>query len=203
MVGNKNIVEIVNGLLEGHISIEQVWADYETDIRSVNSCNTYDEVMSLMCLYYRYGTYLANKGYYKDALPYLEKSLSVLISGMHLVPKETYNDFLEEILRYKSTVLYKLEKYKETLECLKILKKHFPERDEFKIDYDRCFQILLNKYINPFYLLIVLFWGIYSIDCWLLNTDILPRWTFDIGWYLWIILVVIQFVLPWIKKINK
>ena len=37
MVNNKNLIGIVNSLLEGHVSIEQVWNDYGTYIRSINN----------------------------------------------------------------------------------------------------------------------------------------------------------------------
>lgn len=203
MVNNKNLIGIVNSLLEGQVSIEQVWNDYGTYIRSINNCNTYDEVMSLTCVYYRYGVYLANEGYYQKSLSYLEKSLTVLTDGIHLVSKETYNNFYAEVLKYKSTVLYRLGKYRKSLECLKILKTTFPEKDEFRIDYDNCFHALLNKSINPLYLLVMLFWAIYGIDHWLLDTNFLPSWTFNIGWYFWIVLVVIQFGFPWIKRFSK
>ena len=38
MVNNKNLIGIVNSLLEGQVSIEQVWNDYGTYIRSINNC---------------------------------------------------------------------------------------------------------------------------------------------------------------------
>ena len=84
-----------------------------------------------------------------------------------------------------------------------MLKTTFPEKDEFRIDYDNCFHALLNKSINPLYLLVMLFWAIYGIDHWLLDTNFLPSWTFNIGWCFWIVLVVIQFGFPWIKRFSK
>lgn len=201
-MSSKNIVEIVRPMLEGHISAKQMWNEYGTEIRSIEKGTSYDEVMSLTCAYHRYGIYLADKGYYKESLPYWDKALEVLQKGHNYVLREQFEEFVEAILNYKANVLAKLENYKESLACFKMLKELCPAKDEYKINYDNCYQAMINKKVYPCYAIVAVLWAVCAIDSWLLNTDFLPGWLVDIGWYLWIILIVIQFVLPWIKR-NK
>ena len=63
---------------------------------------------------------------------------------------------------------------------------------------------MINKKIYPCYAIVAVVWAICLIDGMLLDTDYIPGWVSDIGWYVWIILIVMQFVLPWVKrKLDK
>lgn len=199
-MSNKNIVELVRPMLDGRISIKQLWDEYESEIRAVEKGNSYDEVMSLTCAYHRYGIYLAEKGYFKDSLAYFDDALMVLTKGHNFVLREQFDEFQEAILNYKANVLAKLERYKESLECYKVLKELCPGKDEYAIYYDNCYQAMINKKVYPYYAIVAILWAVCAIDGWLLDTNYLPDWIADLGWYLWIILIVIQFVLPWVKR---
>lgn len=203
-MSSKNILEMVEPMLDGRISVKQLWDEYGAEIRSVEKGNSYDEVMSLTCAYHRYGIYLADKGYYKESLMYFDNAQAFLQKGHNFVPREQYEEFIEAILNYKANVLAKLENYKESLECFKMLKELCPAKDEYKINYDNCYQVMIHKMVYPCYAIVAILWAICAIDSWLLDTNYLPGWLVDLGWYLWIILIVIQFVLPWVKrKMNK
>ena len=101
-------------------------------------------------------------------------------------------------------VLARLERYNEALACLKELKVLCPAKDEYRLHYDNCYQAMINKKVYPCYVIVAVVWAICLIDGMLLDTDYIPGWVSDIGWYVWIILIVMQFVLPWVKrKLDK
>lgn len=203
-MSTKNIVELVRPMLEGQISIKQLWDEYGTEIRAVEKGSSYDEVMSLTCAYHRYGIFLAEKGYFNDSLIYFDDALTILTKGNNFVLREQFDEFQESILNYKANVLAKLERYNEALACLKELKVLCPAKDEYRLHYDNCYQAMINKKIYPCYVIVAVVWAICLIDGMLLDTDYIPGWVSDIGWYVWIILIVMQFVLPWVKrKLDK
>ena len=148
-MSTKNIVELVRPMLEGQISIKQLWDEYGTEIRAVEKGSSYDEVMSLTCAYHRYGIFLAEKGYFNDLLIYFNDALTILTKGNNFVLREQFDEFQESILNYKANVLAKLERYNEALACLKELKVLCPAKDEYRLHYDNCYQAMINKKIYP------------------------------------------------------
>jgi diadenosine tetraphosphate (Ap4A) HIT family hydrolase len=41
-------------------------------------------------------------------------------------------------------------------------------------------------------------------EIYLFHTHIIPGWLIDAGWVIWIIMLIIQFALPWVlKKLMK
>ncbi|MEY8687930.1 hypothetical protein AB9N12_18050 [Bacteroides sp. AN502(2024)] len=201
-MGNWNIVEATKALFDGTIGIEQFLEKYNMEIRSMEKGQNRNEVLSLVGVYFQYGKNLAENGYCKDSLSYIDDALSVLGKGINLISKEDYKEIYEAILNLKSTILLRLERYMGALKYLKELKQQYPTKDEYNIHYHNCYQAMINKSTSPLYVFIILYWAVYVIDHWLLNTDFLPSWTFNMCWHMWLVLIVIQFGWTWIVNVT-
>ncbi len=201
-MGTMNITEIVKPFLERKVGVEQVWREHGDEIRAIDEGKNADEVWALSIIYYNYGTYLENNGYKTESLKYIDGAIEFFVKGKHFITPNEYDDTIENMLQTKAFVLVSLEKFKEALAYFKILKERFPSKDTYRIHYHNCFQAMINKWINPIYVVIAICMAIYALVNWVINMSFFPGWLFDFYWYLWIVLLIVQFVVPWVVKVT-
>lgn len=196
-----NITEIVKPFLERKVGIEQIWREHEDEIRAIDEGKNADEVWALSIIYYNYGTYLDENGYKTESLKYIDEAIQLFVKGKHFITPKEYDDTIEKMLQTKAFVLVNLEKLKEALAYFKMLKERFPFKDTYRIHYHNCFQAMINKWVNPIYVVLAICMAVYAFVNWVLKPSFFPGWLFDICWYSWIVLLVAQFVVPWVVKV--
>ena len=191
---------IIDSVMDGTIGIEQVWQTYGDQIRNTETVRSEPEALALIGLYYRYGAKLDSDGYQKDARDYYEGAYSALEKWKNILSADQYNHGVEAILYSLAAVNSKLEDYKGALPHLKKLKNMFPRKDEYRQAYIGCLGSAIAKYTNPIYIVIAILFLLKLGESYLLGTKYIPGWLVDAGWVIWIIMLIVQFGLPWIMK---
>lgn len=201
---NARIVVIIESVKDGTIGIEQVWQTYGDLIRSTKNVETEREAVALTALYSRYGNYLANRGYFKDAIEYYERAINVLDAEKKVVSDKQYDGATETILYSLANVHAKLENYKDALPYLKQLKDRFPRKDKYRQAYIGCLRSLIAKFTMPIYIVLGLLFLIKIGEIHLFHTHYIPGWLIDVAWVIWIVALIVQFCVPWVmKKLMK
>ena len=90
--------------------------------------------------------------------------------------------------------------YKSALPYLKQLKNMFPRKDDYRNAYINCLGSAIAKYTNPAYIVIAILFLLKIGESYLLGTKFIPGWLVDVGWIIWIIMLIVQFGLPWMMK---
>lgn len=63
---------------------------------------------------------------------------------------------------------------------------------------------MVSKAIAPIYVIIIIIWAILALQKWVLHVTILPSVLWEIGFWIWMVLLVIQFVVPFVaRKIKR
>lgn len=194
------IVVIADSVLDGSIGIEQVWQSYGNMIRSTTHTETEQEAMALVGLYLRYGTYLRDAGYLKEAKSFMEESLQILYREQKQFSEHQFLNAKEAILFASAVVNSKLDHDRTALAYLKELRQMFPGKDEYKQAYVSCMASLISKYTTPIYIILGVLFLLKMGEIYLFHTDYIPGWLIDAGWVLWIVMLIVQFGLPWIMK---
>ena len=191
---------IIDSVMDGTIGIEQVWQNYGEYIRNVDQVSSEPEALAWVGLNYRYGVKLANDGYQRDALSYFEGSYSALEKWKSFLSQDQYNNAIEAVLQSVAGVNSKLENYKGALPYIKQLKSLFPRKDEYRIAYADCLGSAIAKFTNPAYIIIAILFLLKMGESYIFGTKFIPGWLVDVGWVIWIIMLIIQFGVPWIMK---
>ena len=190
--------------MDGTIEIEQVWQTYGNQIRRVANVATEREALSLVGLYFRYGAYLEKEGYLKDAKSYCEENLNILNRERDVISDVQYNKSKETITYTLATICRQLDDYWSGLNLIKQLREMNPRKDEYRLAYIGCLGNVIAKYTNPIYIVICILFLLKMGEVYITHTHVIPGWLFDAGWILWIVMLTVQFGLPWIlKKIMK
>ena len=195
-----NIEIIIDSVMDGTIGIEQVWQTYGDTIRNTESVSSEAEVLALIGLYFRYGAKLEIDGYLKDAKEYYESAYQLIGKWKKHISDDQYNHAVEAVLHSLANVNGKLEDYKSALPYLKQLKDLFPRKDDYHTAYINCLGSTIAKYTNPVYIIIAIFFLIKMAEVYVFHTHYIPGWLIDTGWIIWIIMLIIQFGLPWVMK---
>ena len=189
---------------EGTERIEDCWQRNGDYIQSITHVDTEDEVLIWCASYYRYGMFLYNDGYSKQSLGYIDKALDILDRNKGKLYENQYKDSVETILESKCSVLYKLERYWEAYGIMKQLHSMKPQKDDYKIALKNLLSASISKYANPIYIILACIWGAMLLEQYVFNTEYIPSIVWTITWACWIVLLIIQFVLPpLISKIQK
>ncbi len=199
MEANKLVI-IMQSVMSGEVGIDLVWQQYRKELEEPTVATTYDEMMSLIAIHYQYATYLYNEGYTADALVYDNRALDILRQFEGKLEPVSYHKFLETILKHKAIVCNSLSNYKEGYKTLKELCEIEPRKDEYRIAKNNCFFGMVNKAIAPIYVIIIIIWAILTLQKWVLHVTILPSVLWEIGFWVWMVLLVIQFVVPFVAK---
>jgi len=191
---------IIESVIDGTIGIEQVWQSYGNMIRGTETTGSEEEALALTGLYVRYGTYLEKSGYLRDAKQYYEDSLAILNREKERLSNNHYLDWTESIIYAMVRVNKELDEYKSAFMYIKQLKKMFPRKEEYRQAYIGCLVSMLAKYTNPVYIVIAILFLLKMGEIYLFHTHFIPGWLIDIGWVIWIAILIVQFSLPWILK---
>ena len=186
--------------MDGTIGIEQVWQTYGDQIRSTDKVSSEPEALALTGLYFRYAAKLDNDGYSKDARDYYKGAYDTIENWKHIISADQYNHAIETILYSIANVNSKLDDYKSALPYLKQLKNKFPRKDDYRLAYIGCLGTAIAKYTNPVYIIIAVLFLIKMGESYLFGTKFIPGWLIDVGWIIWIIMLIVQFGLPWMMK---
>jgi len=191
---------IIESVIDGTIGIEQVWQSYGNMIRGTETTGSEEEALALTGLYVRYGAYLEKSGYLRDAKQYYEDSLAILNREKERLSDNHYLDWTESIIYAMVRVNKELDEYKSAFMYIKQLKKMFPRKEEYRQAYIGCLVSMLAKYTNPVYIVIAILFLLKMGEIYLFHTHFIPGWLIDIGWVIWIAILIVQFSLPWILK---
>lgn len=191
---------IIESVIDGTIGIEQVWQSYGNMIRGTETTGSEEEALALTGLYVRYGAYLEKSGYLRDAKQYYEDSLAILNREKERLSDNHFLDWTESIIYAMVRVNKELDEYKSAFMYIKQLKKMFPRKEEYRQAYIGCLVSMLAKYTNPVYIVIAILFLLKMGEIYLFHTHFIPGWLIDIGWVIWIAILIVQFSLPWILK---
>ena len=198
------IVIIADSVLDGTVSIEEVWQNYGNMIQGTCNVSTEQEANALVGLYLRYGIHLDNNGYYKDAKAMYEKTLDVLSNEKKVMSEQSIQQASEATLYRLAIVNRKMDNDVDAFRQIKVLRNMFPHNDEYKQAYIGCVGNIISKYTNPVYIIIAVLFLLKMGEVYLTHTHFIPGWLVDAGWILWICMLIVQFGLPWVfKKILK
>lgn len=197
----KSRIEIIaDSVIDGTLGIEEVWKNYGDVIRGTKKAGSENEALALTGLYLRFANYLANNGYLKDARSCYQDTLTVLFAEKDVISGETYNNALETIMYSLAVVNRKLDDYRGALPYLKKLKDQFPRKDEYREAYYGCLSSVIAKYVMPVYVLLAVVFLLRLGEIHITNTNFIPSWLIDVAWAIWILMLIIQFGLPWVMK---
>ena len=194
------IVILIESVMDGTIDIEQVWQTYGNQIRGFTNVQTEREALSLAGLYFHYGAYLEKEGYLKDAKSYCEESLNILNREKSVVSEPQFNKSRETIIYSLATIHRQLDDYCGGLKCIKQLREINPRKDEYRLAYIGCLGSVIAKYTNPIFIVICILFLLKMGEIYITHTHYIPGWLIDTGWILWIVMLIVQFGLPWILK---
>lgn len=195
---------IIESVIDGTIGIEQVWQTYGNMISGTVSTESEEEALALTGLYIRYGAYLEKSGYLKDAKQYYEGGLTILNREKKMVADNHFVDWTESIVYSLARVNRELDDYKSAFTYIKQLKNMFPRKEEYRQAYIGCLSSMISKYTDPIYIVIAILFLIKIGEIYLFDTHFIPSWLIDIGWVIWILMLIVQFALPWfLKKLMK
>ena len=195
---------IIESVIDGTIGIEQVWQSYGNMIRGTEATNSEEEALALTGLYIRYGAYLEKSGYLRDAKSYYEDGHNILNREKSQIAENHYTDWTESIIYALARINRELDDYKGAFLYIRELKKMFPRKEEYRQAYIGCLGSMIAKYTNPIYIVIAILFLLKMGEIYLFHTHIIPGWLIDAGWVIWIIMLIVQFALPWVlKKLMK
>ena len=197
---NSRIVIIADSVLDGTVSIEQAWQSYGNLIQGTSNVSTEQEANALIGLHLRYGVYLDNKGYYKDAKAMYEKALDALANERKVMSEQSIKKASEAIIYRLAVVNREMDDYVGAFRQIKELRNMFPHNDEYKQAYIGCIGNIISKYTNPIYIIIAVLFLLRMGEIYLTHTHFIPGWLVDAGWILWICMLIVQFGLPWVLK---
>jgi tetratricopeptide (TPR) repeat protein len=169
-------------------------------IRRTETTGSEEETLALTGLYVRYGAYLEKTGYLRDAKQYYEDGLAILNREKDKLSDNHHIDWIEPIIYAIVRVNKELDEYKIAFMYIKQLKKMFPRKEEYRQAYIGCLVSMLAKYTNPVYIVIAILFLLKMGEIYLFHTHFIPGWLIDIGWVIWIAILIVQFSLPWILK---
>lgn len=76
----------------------------------------------------------------------------------------------------------------------------FPRKDEYRLAYISGISTVIAKYTNPVYIVIALLFFAKMLEVYLFDSRVIPGWLVDVGWSVWIVMLIVQFGLPWVLK---
>ena len=191
---------IIESVIDGTIGIEQVWQSYGNMIRGTETTGSEEEALALTGLYVRYGAYLEKNGYLRDAKQYYEDGLAILNREKERLSENHYLDWTESIMYSLARINRELDDYKDAFKYIKLLKKMCPRKEEYHQAYIGCLGSMISKYTNSIYIVIAVLFLMKMAEIYLFNTLFIPGWIIDIGWVIWIAILIVQFSLPWVLK---
>lgn len=203
-MNNINLKELWAPIANGEIRIEDWWKQNESSILSIKSVNTDEEVIIWSASYYRYGMYLHNDGYSQQSLVYVNKAIEILENNKGKLYEKLYKDSLETMLEAKAGILHRLEKYWEAYKIMCTLCSMKPGKDDYRLGRKNLLGSCIAKVINPIYIVLAIIFALMLCEQYLTHTHFIPSIVWTITWAIWILLLVVQFVVPaLINKIQK
>lgn len=201
---NINLKELWAPIANGEIRIEDWWKQNESSILSINGVNTDEEVIIWSAGYYRYGMYLHNDGYSQQSLVYVNKAIEILESNKGKLYEKLYKDSLETMLEAKAGILHRLEKYWDAYKIMCTLCVMKPGKDDYRLGRKNLLSSSISKAINPIYIVLAIIFALMLCEQYITHTHFIPSIVWTITWAIWIVLLIVQFVVPaLINKIQK
>ena len=111
-----------------------------------------------------------------------------------------YENAFEAIVSRRAQTEMHLDRQIDSLKDVKLLRQLFPRKDEYRLAYISGVSNVIAKYTNPAYIIIAILFVAKMLENYLFDTDFIPGWLIDIGWSLWIVMLIVQFGLPWMMK---
>ncbi len=199
---NQHLIEIGHALIHGSSNIEDWWKANAVFLSNIQTVSSAEEVAIWSSAYFNYGKYLLNKGYAKKAYNYVDKALSIIDNNKQLLG-EQYKEWSETIRETKSAVLFQMGKKWEAYRIMKQLHEEDLEKDDYKNAMDNIFSSCVWNFVWPGYAIIACLWIFSLIDKHILQMNLFPSWMWDITWAIWIVLIAVQFVVPYVMKKIK
>jgi hypothetical protein len=91
----------------------------------------------------------------------------------------------------------------EAYRIMKQLHEEDLEKDDYKNAMDNIFSSCVWNFVWPGYAIIACLWIFSLIDKHILQMNLFPSWMWDITWAIWIVLIAVQFVVPYVMKKIK
>lgn len=199
-----NLRELWEPLARGEERIEDWWQRNGNLISTISSVNTADEVLIWSASYFRYGNYLQQEGYFKQAALYIEKSISIVEDNKAKLGQKSYEDSLDALLENYANLLANLGRSWAAYKVMKSLHRLKPAKDEYKIACKNLLALSIAKIATPMYIIIACIWGVMLLERYAFHTKFIPSVVWDISWAVWVLLLIFQFgVPPLISKFKK
>ena len=97
-----------------------------------------------------------------------------------------------------------LDDYQGGLKYIKQLREMSPNNDEYRMAYIGCMGSVFAKYTMPIYIILGLLFLLKMGEVYLFHTHYIPKWLIDVAWVTWLVVMIIQFGMPWsLKKFMK
>ena len=199
---NQHLLEIGHAMLHGSKNIEDWWKENAVFLSGIQSVSSAEEVAIWSSAYFNYGKYLLNKGYAKKAFGHVEKALAIIDNNKQLLGDQ-YKDWSATIRETKSAVLFKIGKKWDAYKIMKQLHEEDMEKDDYKEALDNIFSACIWSFVWPCYAVIACLWLLSTLDKHTLHLGFFPAWMWDISWVIWMVLLAIQFVVPFVMKKNR
>ena len=73
-----------------------------------------------------------------------------------------------------------------------------------RIGMKNLFSASISKIVNPIYVVLACIWGVMLLEQYVFHTEYIPSIVWTITWACWIVLLIIQFVIPtFLFKLRK
>jgi hypothetical protein len=195
---------LIESVMDGTVGIEQVWQSYGNLIRGTESTSSEEEAFALTGLYLRYGAYLEKNGYLSDARTYYEDGYNILNREKSHMAENHFNDATETFFCSLARINNQLDDNKQAFGYIKKLKQMFPRKEEYRLAYINSISTMISKFTTAVIIVVSIIFLVKLAEIYLFDSNFLPTWLVNIGWALWIVMLIIQFTLPWaMKKFMK
>ena len=196
--------EIFEPLLSGSIRIDDWWKANEDYFNSISSVDNGEDAMIWSAGFYRYGMYLHNEGYSKKSVSYIDRAIEILEQNKSMFHENDFYESYETMLNSKAKVLFSLEKYWDAYKIMKNLCKINPAKDDYRLGKKNLLSASMSKICNPIFVVLACIWGIMLLEKYVFHTHFIPSVTWEITWIIWIVLLIVDFVVPYaIYKLGK
>lgn len=198
----EDLTTIIQAVVQGDVDIAFVWQQYGEEIENgITDVSTTEHVYAIIAAYLRYDYFLSKEGYSRKALYYAERANNLLDSFKVLLNKKDWKQLKETTLNALASAYANVKDFRHGYSCLKELCILNPEKDFYKSERNDCFSSMVLRCLWPVYIVIIVIWLFMALQKWVLHVHILPNILWHITWWIWIVALLVQFLLPWI--VNK
>lgn len=199
-----SFADMANKVQSEEWSIQDIWHRFGNQILAAGYHVDPADIIPLSILHIKYAQRLSHDGYIKKAKPYYDSAINILQKNKNNISQDEYTIFIVEYLQQRAWALTQQGNHIQALKDIKGAREINPSMDKLiEIEYS-VRQNAFNQVCTPIYGVVAIIWLLMLLESKLTHTNIIPAVMWEIGWVIWVILLVVQFAVPWIiKKVRK